>query len=153
MRLETPIQNVVFVSPKNTHQIPSDSPSYDGREAKLNVAECTQLRNKVFDLVAAGHSRIVVDFSGISAIEIAALGALLSIARFGSAEHTRLRKERTQVVLSNVSFGISRILHLTRIDNTFRTFKTNHEAARFLSEGVDLSIKAGPSSQRTQAVQ
>ena len=79
---------------------------------RLNLTSAASLRGQLMDLIKAGNTRLVVDFSGVDAIDSSGIGALIAALKAARAAGGDLRisapNEQVQSVLTLTN--LSRVL-------------------------------------------
>jgi anti-anti-sigma factor len=90
-----------------------------------NRPNMTAFYQRLTQLQQAGHTRIVVDFSGVQGCGAALLGWLIS-------GQQSLRKAGGDLCLTGVSERMRRILKLTRLAEQFSIFGTTEHAVAML---------------------
>ncbi|NEM91955.1 STAS domain-containing protein [Galbitalea soli] len=83
-------------------------------EGKLNMVSAAQLREEVAATVAAGSSRLVVDFARVDFLDSSGLGALISGLKAARQAGGDLR-------LANTSDQVKLVLQLTNLEKVLST--------------------------------
>lgn len=107
------------------------SKSQDGIEVvhlngDLDYQNAQELKKQLTDLVAAGHSRLVIDLAAVSSIDSSGLGALV-----GGLKAARSAGGGLQLAAPNDQ--VRRVLALTTLDRILKSHLTVEEAAAALS--------------------
>lgn len=84
---------------------------------KLDVSVATDVRIALADAVDDGEGELVLDLSGLEAVDATGLGVLVGA-------HRRAGREGRSLVLRDVGPTVSRLLLLTRLDRVLRTDRT-----------------------------
>ena len=87
----------------------------------LGVHAAADVRLVLADAVGAGDGDLVVDLSGVSALDATGLGVLVGV-------HRRAGRVGRSLVLQDVSVPVARVLFLTRLDKVLRMQQTAHLA-------------------------
>jgi anti-sigma B factor antagonist len=83
--------------------------------------EATALRDKVTEVVAAGHKNLVFNLAGVDFIDSTGLGALVMCA-------TTMRKNEGSVKLVNLNKRNIELLVMTRLATAFEIFTDEQDA-------------------------
>ena len=89
---------------------------------RLNMAAASALNSSINDLLAAGHTRIVVDLANVSSIDSSCLGAL--IAGLKKARHVN-----GDLRISGAQSAVLAVLSLTNLDRVLPNHETVELAA------------------------
>lgn len=84
---------------------------------RLDVAAAADVRLALVDAVADGTGDLVLDVSGLTALDATGLGVLVG-------GHRRAQRAGRVLVLRDVPTPIARLLFLTRLDKVLRTTRT-----------------------------
>lgn len=95
---------------------------------EVDVASTPRLRDRLVALVTDGHTRLVVDLSGVVFIDSMGLGALLSGLK-------RARSVDGDLRLAGPSEHVGKVLAITRLDQAFVVADTPAEAIGGASDG------------------
>ncbi|MEN3794568.1 STAS domain-containing protein [Fulvimarina sp. MAC3] len=87
---------------------------------RLIAANAPNFRKDVLDLVDQGHSRLVVDLSGVSFIDSTGLGALVALFK-----HIGMRGD---LAIAGLTPPVAQMFKLTRMDRVFRIYRTVEES-------------------------
>lgn len=87
-------------------------------EGRLNMSVAPDLRDQLHGLVEAGNTKVVVDLSGVEAIDSSGLGALISGLKAARQEGGDLR-------IAGAGDQVTSVLELTNLDRILRS----HESA------------------------
>lgn len=82
-------------------------------EGRLNMVAAPDVRRELHDLIAAGHTRVVIDLGGTDFIDSSGLGALISglkVARQAGGD-LRIAAPTTQVATVLTLTNLNRVLH------------------------------------------
>ena len=91
---------------------------------KITLGPDTEIvRNKVKDVVEAGHKRVILDLGGVSYIDSAGLSTL--VACYVSAQ-----KAGGEVKLLNLTKFVRDLLQITRLSTVFETYDSLDAAQR-----------------------
>src|SRR5262245_59580425 len=72
----------------------------------------TILRHTLMDLLYAGHTRVILNFSEVTHVDCAGLGELVSLFKLAGQIGAELR-------LINLSLSVRQVLHLTQLLSVF----------------------------------
>jgi anti-sigma B factor antagonist len=90
---------------------------------KITLGPDTEIvRNKVREVIEAGHKQVVLDLGGVSYIDSAGLSTLV-------ASYVSARKAGGEVKLLNLTKFVHDLLQITRLSTVFETYD-NLDAAR-----------------------
>lgn len=84
---------------------------------RLGVAVATDVRLALADAVGQADGELVLDLSGLDAVDATGLGVLVGA-------HRRAGREGRSLVLRDVGPTVARMLLLTRLDRVLRTART-----------------------------
>jgi anti-sigma B factor antagonist len=90
-------------------------------DGQLIVGNRQELKQKVLDELAAGTSKVLVDFARAGYIDSSGLGVLVSLAK-------RLRDEGGELRLSNLNDDLRTLFELTKLDTLFSIADTRERA-------------------------
>jgi anti-sigma B factor antagonist len=79
---------------------------------QVDLATAPELKDRMLDLVAAGHDRLIADLSSTEFLDSTALGALVSVLK-------RLRLKGGEMRLVCTSPGILKVFDITGLDRVF----------------------------------
>lgn len=88
---------------------------------RVDVSNTRALVDAVNERIAAGQTRVILDFANTEAIDSTALGALVQIFKM-------LQGAGGKLVLAEVGEAIRRLLSITRLESVF-TLAASREAA------------------------
>lgn len=98
-----------------------------GGEVDINTA--SQLSVSLLSLIAAGHTRLVLDLSDVSFIDSAGLGVLISAQR-------RLRALDGSLDVVTARPLVQKMFHITALDRVFGVHSTVDEALACHPQGL-----------------
>jgi anti-anti-sigma factor len=84
---------------------------------RLDVSAAADVRLALVDAVTAGSGPLVVDLSGLDALDATGLGVLVGA-------HRRAQRAGRVLVLRDVTPAVARLLFLTRLDKVLQTTRT-----------------------------
>jgi anti-anti-sigma factor len=84
---------------------------------RLDVAVATDVRLALADAMGHGGGELVLDLSGLDAVDATGLGVLVGA-------HRHAGREGRTLVLRDVGPTVARLLRLTRLDRVLRTART-----------------------------
>lgn len=87
-------------------------------EGRLNMSVAPDLRDQLRRLVESGNTKVVVDLSGVEAIDSSGLGALISGLKSARQDGGDLR-------IAGAGVQVTSVLELTNLDRILRS----HESA------------------------
>jgi len=90
-------------------------------KGRLAVGEASSVREKIQALAAAGHTRVVIDLSGVDYIDSTGLGALVIC-------YTTLKKQGGALKLVNPNKRNLELLLLTKLHTIFEVFSEVQDA-------------------------
>ena len=79
---------------------------------ELDIATTPDLKSCLHKVLLAGAGQVIIDFSGVSLIDAAGLGALVTLRHRAERQHTAL-------LLAGVPAGMLRLMKLTDLDSHF----------------------------------
>jgi len=88
---------------------------------RLDVHSAADVRLALVDAVAEGTGELVVDLSGVEALDATGLGVLVGA-------HRRADRAGRTLVLSDCSPAVARVLFLTRLEKVLRTTRGSQVA-------------------------
>lgn len=93
---------------------------------RLTAANATHFKEQVIAHVDGGHSRLVVDMSGVSFVDSAGLGALVGVLkRIGN---------RGDIVVCGLADGVRQMFELTRMNRIFTEYSDRAAAVTALKD-------------------
>ena len=93
-----------------------------GLQGELDVHGAPKLRDSLFELMAEGHQRIVLDFSALEFIDSSGLGVILGALR-------RQRDHGGQLVVACATPRIVRLLEITGLSDVMSLRDSVEDAA------------------------
>lgn len=90
-------------------------------EGSLDVSHQVDLKEKLADVIDAGHTDVIFDFHKVSFIDSSCLGVLVSLTK-------KLRETKGDLKLVNLSEDVRSIFQITRLDRVFEIFDNNQNA-------------------------
>jgi anti-sigma B factor antagonist len=91
---------------------------------RITLGEETEaLRNRIKQLVEAGHTRIILNLEGVSYIDSVGLSTLV-------ASYTSARKQGGDVKLLHLTAQVHDLLQITRLSTVFEIYDSLEEAER-----------------------
>lgn len=84
---------------------------------RLDVSVAADVRLELVDAVTGGSGDLVLDLSGLTALDATGLGVLVGA-------HRRAQRAGRTLVLRDVTPAVARLLSLTRLDKVLRTTRT-----------------------------
>ncbi len=95
-------------------------------EGDLALESAPQLKSTLYDLVAAGRDRLVLDLAGVEFMDSTALGVMIGVQRrFAGEERLAIASPRPPVL---------RVLELSGLATGLRVFDTREAALSYISE-------------------
>lgn len=88
---------------------------------EIDVYTAPQFKAAVNKILDSGQKHLIINMAAVTYMDSSGFGALLSATK-------RLRPQGGTVNLVQCSSSIDRILHITRLNTVFATFKTVEEA-------------------------
>ena len=79
---------------------------------ELDIATTPDLKSYLRQILVAGPGQVIIDFSGVSLIDAAGLGALVILRKRAERQHTAL-------LLADVPASMLRLMILTNLDSHF----------------------------------
>lgn len=92
----------------------------------LDISKQSRFREEILKNLGADLFRVVLDFKGVSFIDSACLGVLVSLLR-------KLKAQGGDVRISNPQEEVRSIFQITRMDRLFRVFDQVDEAVKSYS--------------------
>lgn len=89
--------------------------------------ECKQLELAFDQLLKDGHSRVVLDLSGLTRLDSAGLGKLVSC-------YSRLKVAGGMLRIAGTTGMIDGVIKLTHADSFLKTYPTSREAAESFAD-------------------
>jgi len=96
---------------------------------RFDAASAAAVRDRLHDLIAQGHSKLVLNLSRMEFIDSAGLGALVSCLRRAAADGGDLR-------LAEVPAFCRSIFELTRLTRVFKVRESEEEAVAAIEKGA-----------------
>jgi anti-sigma B factor antagonist len=90
-------------------------------EGRLNMVSASALREIVSEALAAGRTRIVVDFSGIDFVDSSGLGALIGCLKSARQAGGDLR-------IAQPTAQVTMVLQLSNLDRVLKSYGSAEEA-------------------------
>jgi anti-anti-sigma factor len=84
---------------------------------RLDVSAAADVRMALVEAVSAGSGDLLLDLSGLTALDATGLGVLVGA-------HRRAQRAGRLLVLRDVPPAVARLLFLTRLDKVLRTSRT-----------------------------
>ncbi len=91
---------------------------------RLTIAKGHVLSEEMRSVLAAGHRNVIVDFSGVDAIDSSGLGELLSCRALAN-------REAAEISLVGIRRAVREILEMTQLMEVFEVF-----------ESIDVALKS-----------
>jgi len=88
---------------------------------ETHFALATELRRQLFDFIAAGERRLLIDLSRCEYLDSTLLGVLVGAAR-------KLHAVNGALKLTGVHRNVRRLLQLTNLNRVFEAYDNKHEA-------------------------
>lgn len=92
-----------------------------GVTGEVDLANASELRERLFELVSDGHRRIVVDFTGTDFLDSTGLGALVAGLK-------RLRAHEGEMRLVCTTARVRKVFEITHIDRVLPLYESVDEA-------------------------
>jgi anti-anti-sigma factor len=92
-----------------------------GPEGRLNMVAAPGLRDQLRGLVESGHTRLVVDLSGVETVDSSGLGALISGLKAARQSGGDLR-------IAAPSEQATAVLELTNLNRVLKTYESADDA-------------------------
>lgn len=92
-----------------------------GVKGEVDLANASDLRERLFELVSDGHRRIVVDFTETEFLDSTGLGALVAGLK-------RLRAHEGEMRLVCTNVRVRKVFEITHIDRVLPLYETVDEA-------------------------
>jgi anti-sigma B factor antagonist len=99
---------------------------------RFDASSAQGVRDRLHELIAQGHSMLVLNLSGLEFIDSAGLGALVSCLRRAAADGGDLR-------LAQVPAFCRSIFELTRLTRVFQVGQSEEEAVAAIKKGAQQS--------------
>ncbi len=100
-------------------------------KGRLTVGEASQLREKVNEVAAAGHTKIILDLAQVDYIDSTGLGSMVIC-------FTTLKKAGGALKLLNLNKRNIELLLLTKLHTIFEVFSEEQDAVNSFFPGRDI---------------
>ena len=100
-------------------------------KGRLTVGEASQLREKVNELIGAGHTNVILDLSQVDYIDSTGLGSMVIC-------FTTLKKANGALKLLNLNKRNIELLLLTKLHTIFEVFSDEQDAVNSFFPGRDI---------------
>jgi anti-sigma B factor antagonist len=95
---------------------------------EVDVATAPQLRQEAVRLVSAGHTRLVIDLSGVDFLDSTGLGVVVGVLK-------RVRTYDGELAIAGAENHVRKVFDITRISDVLPMFETVDEACAAIGEG------------------
>ena len=89
-------------------------------DQRLDASVAVEFKNKIGELINAGHTQLVIELDKVEFMDSSGLGAIVS--------SLKLLGRDGDLVVAGPNSGISRLFSLTRMNKVFRIYPTIREA-------------------------
>jgi len=83
---------------------------------RLDAVSASDLRGEFREFISNGHTRLVLDFSGVTFVDSSGLAVIITLLKSATSNGG-------DVLLAKLPPPVSSILQLTRLDKVFRVFE------------------------------
>lgn len=92
-------------------------------KGRLDAVSSPLAEKKIFEAINSGHSKLLLDMSGVTYLSSAGMRMLLSITK-------RLRTMSGKLAICSVTISVVDVLKMSGFDHALHLFKTEDEATR-----------------------
>ena len=92
---------------------------------EIDIYSSINLKIKVIDLIDLGNYKIIINMEDITYIDSSGLNVLITI-------YKRIKKEKGEFRIVNISPEIKRVLGMTRLDKSFDIYEDEESAIKEL---------------------